>query len=957
MSNRFINQSRHAMLGICATLAISGFYACTDSYDLDDKGNIPTNLGKSIYEELENPSEASSLHGTFKTYLRLIDDLGYKEVMSKTGSKTVFAANDSAFNEFFKNNKWNAKSYEDLTESMKKQLFYTSILDNAILTEMLSNVESSNSSVTRGIAMKHQTSANATDTIYHVWASELPANNSYWTPYIKGGIDVVMDNTRPMMVHFTQEQMLNNGINSEDFAAITGRPYESGGTFIFKNKIIAKDVTCQNGYVNQTDGVIVPPGNMAQMIRESKDTKWFNRMLDRFCAPYYDAQTTLNYNDNAILNGKPMIDSIFQWRYFSERSQGAVALQRDPKQVALAQDMLLNFDPGWNQYYSTYGTMLADMGAMFVPDDEAVEDYFLNPSNGGYNILGLYAKKPLTKENFGENLDSIPANIIRSFVNNMMNASFVQSVPSKFGTIMDEASDPIGLTLKDVIKKENAYDVRIANNGAIYMLNRVIPPISYNIVSTPALLRKARDLGVINWAIQDKDMLKVNYYAYLRASAANYAMFLPNNTAFDMYYVDPVSLGKNYKDGPRVLHFYYKDVHKDKNISVSAFKYNPATGSISSDSTIVQLGAVTDRLIDILNYHTVSLSQSVSKDNIGVTNKYYKTKHGGEIAINGGHIGGNVVSGGQINGIAGSNYSYPVSEIKEATSYSNGKAFVIDHLIQAPQTSVYGCLNDNSQFSKFLDLCTPANLSNLLTSIGMDKDEQKQFTVFSDVFASNTTENKKYDCLDQNVNFYNTYNYTLYAPDNKAMDLAFHNGLPTWEQVQEVMDNASANDENAKAKALKMAEAIRNFIRYHFQDFALYADNTIDYGDAQEVENGNRSYMTSCTIGSAYKRLKVKGGSGKLYVTDEGGDDDPVIINANGDKLVNFMARDYIFKSGAIETSSFTAIHEISKPLYFSRSKRYDDGFASNTPEANQARLKNLKNLYYAQKHGIKFYK
>lgn len=139
-----------------------------------------------------------------------------------------------------------------------------------------------------------------------------------------------MDNTRPMMVHFTQEQMLNNGINSEDFAAITGRPYESGGTFIFKNKIIAKDVTCQNGYVNQTDGVIVPPGNMAQVIRESKDSKWFSRMLDRFCAPYYDAQTTLNYNDNAILNGKPMIDSIFQWRYFSERSQGAVALQRDP---------------------------------------------------------------------------------------------------------------------------------------------------------------------------------------------------------------------------------------------------------------------------------------------------------------------------------------------------------------------------------------------------------------------------------------------------------------------------------------------------------------------------------------------------------------------------------------------------------------------------------------------------
>ena len=928
-------------------MTLSGFYACTDSYDLDEKGNIPTKLGKSIYEELESPSNGSNLQGTFKTYLRLIDDLGYKDVMSKTGSKTVFVANDSAFNAFFKNNSWNVNSYEGLTESMKKQLFYASVLDNAILTEMLSNIESSNSSVTRGIAMKHQTSANATDTIYHMWMSELPVNNSYWTPYLKGGIDVVMDNTRPMMVHFTQEQMLNNGITSEDFATITGRPYESGATFIFKNKVIVKDVTCQNGYVNQTDGVIVPPGNMAQMIREGKDTKWFSRMLDRFCAPYYDAQTTLNYNDNAIQTGKELKDSIFQLRYFSERSQGATALNRDPKQVALASDVLLNFDPGWNQYYSTYGNMLADMGTMFVPTDEAVEDYFLNPSNGGYNILSLYAKKPLNKENFGENLDSIPTNIIRSFVNNLMNASFVQSVPSKFGTIMDEASDPIGITNKDLVKNGNTYDVRIANNGALYMLNRVVPPISYNIVSTPALLRKARDLGVINWAIQDKDILKVNYYAYLRASSANYAMFLPSNKAFDNYYVDPVSLGKNYKNGPRVLHFYYKNINKDKNISVSAFKYNPSSGTISTDSTIVALNDVTDRLIDILNYHTVSLEQG--KDIKNLTNKFYKTKHGGEIEVSNLRVGGTVKSGGQINGIAGSSSAYPASNITEATTdYNNGGSFIIDHVIQAPEISVYGCLNTHEQFSKFLDLCTPSDLSTLLKDLGLNTTEQKQFTVFSDVFVDNTTTNKQYDCLDQNVKFYNTYNYTLYAPNNDAMNEAFRRGLPTWEQVKETAD------EGDKAKALSMAEAIRNFIRYHFQDYALYVDNTIDYGDAATNADGSRRYLTSCVNGSVYQRLTVKGGGNTLTVTDNGGD--PVTINANGDKLVNFMARDYIFKNNTIETSSFTAIHEISKPLCSSSSKRFDDGLG-DTPTAKQKRQKNLENLYYAQKHGIKYYK
>lgn len=962
MSNRFIIQSRHAILGICAATTLVGFNACTDSYDLDEKGNNPEWLGKSIYEELQNP-EGTALQGTFNTYLKLIDDLGYKEVMQKTGSKTVFVANDEAYDKFFASNSWGVHSYNELTTSMKKQLFYASILDNAIQTEMLSNIESTGGVLSRGIAMKHQTSANATDTLYHIWTSDianLPSNNEYWQSHLAEGLDVVMDNTRPMMVHFTQEQMLNNSITDNDFSIITGRQFSSGSTFIFKNQVIAKDITCLNGYVNQTDGVIVPPGNLGQVIRQSNDTQLFSRMLERFSAPYYDAQTTLNYKD---LYPETHVDSIFQWRYFSERSQGATALDRDPKQVALASDMLLTFDPGWNQYYSTYGTSLADMGAIFVPTDEAITDYFTNPTKGGYKILALYTDNPGSAEDLKKNLDKIPTNIIRSFVNNLMNASFVQSVPSKFGTIMDEASDPIGITTDDIVDgSDGAKDVRIANNGAIYMLNRVIPPISYNIVSTPALLRKERDLGVINWAIQDKDNLKVNFYAYLRASTANYALFLPNNEAFcggfaglnDFYYVDPVSLGANYTEGPRVLHFFYKDVTKDKNISVSAFKYNPANGSISADSTTVTLGNVTDRLTDILNYHTVSLDQGTTFG----TNRYYKTKHGGEIEF----TGNTVKSGAQINGMLGKDYVMPASEIKETTTdYSNGYTYVINRVIQAPQTSVYGCLKNNSQFSKFLDLCMPEDLTSLLKKIGISDDEQKMFTVFTNQFANTTAANKNYDCLDYNVAFFNTYNYTLYAPDNDAMDIAFSRGLPTWAEVKAILDGGPTDSsgepaEETKAKAKAMVEAIRNFIRYHFQDFALYADNSIDFGDAPQNENGTYRYPTSCVNGTIYQRLNVNGGSNELHVTDNAGK--TVTIKANDSAhLTNFMARDYIFLSGSINTSSFAAIHEIAEPLCINGSNRYDDAFKSNTEAAKQARLKSLKALYNAQKHGQKYYK
>ncbi len=363
-----------------------------------------------------------------------------------------------------------------------------------------------------------------------------------------------------------------------------------------------------------------------------------------------------------------------------------------------------------------------------------------------------------------------------------------------------------------------------------------------------------------------------------------------------------------------------------------------------------------NKVKDILNYHTVSLAQG---EKFG-KNRFYKTKHGGEIEISGTGVGATVKSGAQINGMAGMNFALPASEIKEATTdYSNGSTFVINRVIQAPQTSVFGCLKNHSQFSKFMDLCMPADLSSILTSIGISTNEQKQFTVFTNQFDSKTTMNRRYDCLDYNVAFFNTYNYTLYAPNNDAMDEAFKRGLPTWEQVQQVLAEAEhgSSDQQlaAKAKAKDMVEAIRNFIRYHFQDFALYADNTVDFGDAPGT-NGKYEYQTSCIDGTTYKRLNVSGGSDKLHVTDIAGN--TITINGNDrEKLVNYMTRDYTFKDSKIETSSFTAVHEISEPLCINEKGRYDINFASNTEAAKKASIKRLNALYYAQKHGQKYYK
>ena len=67
----------------------------------------------------------------------------------------------------------------------------------------------------QGQALKHTTGANVIDTITHLRnKAEMPVNNSYWEKYYDKGIHIVMDATRPMMVHFTEEQMTNSNITT-----------------------------------------------------------------------------------------------------------------------------------------------------------------------------------------------------------------------------------------------------------------------------------------------------------------------------------------------------------------------------------------------------------------------------------------------------------------------------------------------------------------------------------------------------------------------------------------------------------------------------------------------------------------------------------------------------------------------------------------------------------------------
>jgi len=940
MNDRFFMFVRRKWISFSLAMICGVFTACTDDYDLDDEGNYPSWLGGSIYGALKDPSSIQDsdkviLSGTFSNYLRLIDDLGYAETLSKTGSKTVFAANDEAFERFYANNQWGVSRYEDLSLAMKKQLLNASMLDNALLVEMLSNISgNSEDPIIHGMALKHLTSASVIDTITHMkWKGDMPVNNEYWEKYYDTGLYVVMDATRPMMVHFTEEQMTTNGIttrgNDSDFEVVTGNVFnpEEHSAYVFRNKIVSPDITCKNGYIHQMEDVLVPPGNMAQVIRNSSESSLFSRMLDRFSAPYYDSEAsvlTRNYNDYVQSLGDNTtlqhIDSIYQMRYISSYSQGS-SLMQDPDHTVVGYGLI--YDPGWNNYDNGSGdNSIRDIAAMFVPTDDALANFFIDGE--GKFLMEEFGKKEgdaviNDRQHLAENIDSIPLQNVQQLINNLMKRSFVSTVPSKFDHVMDEANDPMGLSL-DVLNRtaDNKYNVKIANNGVIYLLDKMFAPPSLVAVSAPVTMKS--NMRIMNVAVNDgkgtKPLgLNLNYYAYLLAMSATYAFFIPTDDAFGRYYIDPSSLAD---DEPRALKFYYQS--KSPFVYCSAWKClkNPEGEWEIGDS----IGRVTaanfrSQFTDLLNYHTIVLGDGEKLGDNG--NKYYKTKHGGEIMFE----NGVVKSGAQIEG------SVPLSNITQTYNQKNGMAYAIDHVIQAPQRSVLSVLEQapDGRFSEFLQLCNDFDMDELMAFASDRLSEKNEVTKKLRMAAYHPFAAK--NGLTDNVNYFNSFNYTVYAPDNEAMQKAYALGLPKWSDIKAIYEpvreqfelekaenNVSQEIQQLRQKALAMVEVINSFIRYHFQDNSIYADNTVASGE----------YSTACyDTNNVRQKLTVKGGKGLLYVTDNTGNTitidagEGVHAPAGGAPYVNVMTRDYELNKRAhtISNSSFAVVHQISTPLNY----------------------------------------
>lgn len=834
--------------------------ACRDDYY---EVNKPSWLGESIYEQLQQGyKDSTGVVYTFKNFVKLIDELEYTEVLRKTGSKTLFVADDKAFERFFASNPWRVTSYEQLTTAQKKLILNSAMINNAYLVELMSNTVGP----VEGQALRRSTAVSVLDSITYERPDYLP-ENANWDRFREKGIYIVKDNTTPPMVHFLPKQMRFKNVTDDDFSVIfNGKTRAKNDAYIFDRKIIVRDITCKNGYINILDGVLVPPSNMAEIIRTAPETGIFSRILERYAAPYYDDNLTKAYK----LLHPEFTDSIFVKKYFAERSSNGANLSNPRGEL---QAGYLEFDPGWNTYtMSNTAGMQTDMGVIFAPSDEIMNKFFYE---GGGKFL---------TEKFGR-IENIPNDRLDDLLRNLMKTSFLGALPGKFPEILDDGKEPMGISKGDVVRSY------IANNGVVYVTNKIYAPASYVAVTAPTLVND--QMKIVSWAVK-----KLQFDAYLLSMDSYYSFIVPwdvseplnEKMGAGMYYIDPVSLGKAQ---PEIFRFWYHT--KTNTVKATAYKYDPNTGVIGDSIRLVSDLEINDRMDDFLDYHIVVGDIEDGKE-------YYRTKGGGQLKIKGTGKGMKIMGGGNIENEQQPKVTRIYDQTKQTNGRGNGKTYVVDQVLQPSVKSVYKILDEDSKsenpkFNEFFKL--------LQGNDEATEAELKKYQIFY--------TDPSYAGLDLNVKFFNTYHYTVYIPTNEAVRAAIDAGLPTWDIIKQETDQVLKDS---------LTSLLVNFLRYHFQDNSLFVNGSTSSLVAYETA----AYST--TGKKTYYKLYTKLAPGKLTLYSDPNDPSTAVHVVTSDPTkYNIMAREYKFnnkdreKATQIETSSFASIHQIDKVLLYDKNQ------------------------------------
>ena len=481
---------------------------CSKEFETNSKYDRPDWLAGKLFTQILDQPDLS-------TFARCIELTGYDSIINVSGSYTVFAPDNSAFELYFQNHP-EYNTVEDIPISVLSELVKYHIVQNPWSTEQLKSldiygwIDSTDLSNDEPRGYKRETLLRDKDRNYGVDENEeehliiVDTTQSDW--YRKQATD-----SRKYVPIFYQEYFNIYDLNTDDYTFYFNRPFESNSMYFADAKIARGDIFAENGFIHVIDRVIEPLKNAFQLLDSKEDQYDYSEFLDlinTFPEFTYDEEKT--YDQPGADQGFK-VDSLFDITY-----------------PELAFDI-------------TNEKTKAPSGTMGLPENVTIRYHhgLIAPTNEAFNN---FVNEYLVGPNKWGSLKETPHHIKRMIANTHMSSQSIYPTDFAAGFYNGE-SDLVAVDPSTIIDK------LYGSNCTFIGVNKVMVPRAFSSVTGPVYLQ--RGYSTVMNAIENAGLLPAlkrpdnNYMLYVESDANlkidSSLVYYPNTDQFSVFFVTDYS--------------------------------------------------------------------------------------------------------------------------------------------------------------------------------------------------------------------------------------------------------------------------------------------------------------------------------------------------------------------------------------------------------------------------------
>lgn len=456
-----------------------------------DKYQRPAWLAGKVYTQVLDQSELT-------TFAKCIELTGYDKILDVSGSYTVFAPSNEAFQKYFAENP-NYSSVDDIPVRELERIVKYHIVQNPWSKIQLRTLDiygwidtlDINNNEPKGF--KRETLLLEKNTKYGVSSMKVGTRNK---PIIVDTLTtswhrIVSTDSRKYVPVFYQEYFDIYDLKPSDYEFYFNRTFEGGDNIYYAGaKIISDEIPAENGFVYIIDRVVEPLGNAEQLLSRSNTQNQYSqyfKIINLFPEFRYNEEKTF---DQPGADQGLRVDSLFDlsfpdltFDFTSERTSPPTGTYGLPSNVTI-------------RYH--HGLM--------APTDQAfdrfVEQYIKIPNGWG-------------------TFEGTPNHIKRIIANTYMSINTIYPTDFEKGFYNGE-KDLVVLDPANIVQKE------FGSNCTFIGLNEAIVPRAFKSVTGPIYLQ--RGYSKIMYAIEQSGLLPA-----LKRQNQNYSFFVESdaNTSKD----------------------------------------------------------------------------------------------------------------------------------------------------------------------------------------------------------------------------------------------------------------------------------------------------------------------------------------------------------------------------------------------------------------------------------------